>query len=297
MAFLTIFTAPKQFSDSHINIIQRNAIQSWQHLGPEVDVLLVGKEEGMQTVANKLGIRQLLDVKRNAWGTPLVSSIFQLAREASESAHLAYVNADILLLPEVVEATRQVASQAERFLIVGQRWDLEVTSPLTYENGWDQCLRERTLSEGDIHPPAGSDYFIFPRELFLDMPDFAIGRAGWDNWMIYKALKSGWHVVDATKTLMVIHQNHDYRHLPGGVPHYDLEETKINASLGGGYGNMFMTLDTNYELINGQLKRSRWTRDRLLRRLERLFYPSDDQNHGLDWRISRFFRRLRRGVL
>ena len=297
MAYLTIFSAPKNFTDSHINIIQRNAIQSWRHLKPDVDVLLVGEEEGMQTVVDEFSIRHLPDVKRNTWGTPLVSSIFQLAREVSDSPYLAYVNADILLMPDIVEATRFVAPKCQKFLMVGQRWDLDVKSPLSFEKDWDQALREQTIREGEIHPPAGSDYFIFPRELFLDMPDFAIGRAGWDNWMIFHAIKSGYYVIDATHTIMVIHQNHDYGHLPGGVPHYDLEETRVNALLGGGYGNMFMTLDTNYELIDGVLKRSRWTRDRILRRLERFFKPKDDDNQGVWWKISRLFRRMRRGVL
>ena len=50
---LTIFSAPKKFTDPHINIIQRNAIQSWQSLGPEVDVILVGEEDRMAEVADE----------------------------------------------------------------------------------------------------------------------------------------------------------------------------------------------------------------------------------------------------
>ena len=47
MPFLTIFTSPKPFSfNPHISIIQRNAIQSWIYLDPEVEVYLMGDEEG-----------------------------------------------------------------------------------------------------------------------------------------------------------------------------------------------------------------------------------------------------------
>jgi hypothetical protein len=244
-----------------------------------------------------LGVRQLPLVERNDWGTPLVSSIFNLARNASESPYLAYVNADILLMPDFVETTRVVAAQTQKFLIVGQRWDLDLPKSLDFSPGWDQRLRARAHAQGELHPPSGSDYFIFPRSHFVDMPDFAIGRAGWDNWMIFNALKKNWHVIDATSSLMIIHQSHDYGHLPGGVPHYDLEETEINAALGGGHSNMFMTLDTNYELVDGDLRRSRWTRDRVLRRLERLFRPQNDEDRGLRWRIARRFRRMRRGVV
>jgi len=297
MSFLTVFSAPKKFIDPHIDIIQRNAIQSWQHLGPDVDVILVGEEDRMAAAVDALGVHHLPEVARNDWGTPLVSSIFELARAASESPYLAYVNADILLMPDFVDIIRKVVSQTSQFLVVGQRWDLDVTQPMLFDPGWDRELRARTRSQGSLHRPSGSDYFIYPRDLFVDMPEFAIGRAGWDNWMIYKALMNRWHVIDATPSLMIIHQNHDYGHLPGGVPHYDLEETEINAALGGGHGNMFMTLDTNYELIDGVVRPSRWTRDRILRRLERLFRPGDDNDRGIRWRIARKFRRMRRGVV
>ena len=78
--FLTIFTAPKPFIDPHISIIQKNAIHSWQNIGKDVDVLLIGDEEGMAEAAFDLGVRHLPDVECNQMGTPLVSSIFDLAR-------------------------------------------------------------------------------------------------------------------------------------------------------------------------------------------------------------------------
>ncbi len=100
---LTIFTAPKPFTDPHIATIQRNAIQSWLHLGPDVEVLLVGDEPGMDEAADQYGVKQLPDVRRNESGTPLVSSIFDLARRESRTPLLTYVNADVLLLPAFVE--------------------------------------------------------------------------------------------------------------------------------------------------------------------------------------------------
>jgi hypothetical protein len=296
MTFLTLFSAPKPFTNPHINIIQRNAIETWTRLGRDVEVILTGDEAGMGEVAAEMGVSHIAEVARNEWGTPLVSSIFSLVREASDSPYLAYVNADILLLPDFIEITRQIAAQSQEFLVVGQRWDVEITELMDFGKDWDQVLKTYTKNHGELHLPAGSDFFIFSRVLFKDMPEFAIGRAGWDNWMIYEALNIGCQVIDATPSLMVIHQNHDYSHLPGGVPHYDLEETRINAALGGGLVNMYMTLDTNYELIDGIIKRPRWTRDRILRRLERWLRPKDDEDRGIRWRLARRFRRMRRGI-
>ena len=100
--------------------------------------------------------------------------------------------------------------------------------------------------------------------------------------------------IDATHDLMIIHQSHDYSHLPGGVPHYDLEETQINAALGGGMHHMYMTLDSSYELIAGKIRPARLTRDRLLRKLERTLHPGVEA--GWRYKLSRRFRRMRRGV-
>ena len=294
--FITIFTAPKAFKDAHVATIQRNAIQSWSHLDPEVEVLLVGDEPGMAEVAAEYGLCRLPGVACSQGGTPLVSSIFTLARQASQAPLLAYLNADILLLPDFVEAARQVSRLAKSFLIVGQRWDLDVRSLLDFSPGWDGRLRSDVESRGKLHMPAGSDYFLFPRDLFTELPDFTIGRAGWDNWMIFHARQRGWPVIDATPSIMVIHQDHDYSHLPGGRPHYEHPESKVNQALAGGSANLYMVLDSDKQLVDGQVRRPRLTLLRLLRLAEVGLTPPGSQRRGLRWKLARPFRRLRRRI-
>jgi hypothetical protein len=295
MPFLTLFSAPKPFTDPHIAAIQRNAIRSWQQLGPEVEVLLVGEEPGLAEASQQLEVRCLQQVRRSPSGTPLVSSIFELARQASQAPLLAYLNADILVLPDFLEAARQVADQSQRFLIVGQRWDLDVRQELEFTTGWEARLRSQIRQRGRLHPPAGSDYFIFRRPSFADMPDFAIGRAGWDNWVIYHALRSGWDVVDATRSIMVIHQDHDYRHLPGGRPHYDHVESQRNQELAGGQAHLYMLLDTNCELSGGKIRPHRPSLLRLIRRLEVRLTP-ENRRQGVQYGLARRLRRLRRSL-
>jgi hypothetical protein len=296
MPTLTIFTAPKPFTDPHIAIIQRNAIRSWTCLGAEVEVLLVGEEDGLAEAAADYSLCLLPNVARNEHGTPLVSSIFGLARQASASPLLAYVNADVLLLPDLVLAAQAVAAQAGRFLMIGQRWDLEVRSPLDFTPGWDERLKVEVKGRGRLHLPAGSDYFVFPRPLFAEMPDFAIGRAGWDNWMIYHARQQGWPVVDATPSVMVVHQDHDYSHLPGGKPHYDLPESQKNTALAGGSANLYMVLDSDRQLIDGKLRPPQLSLIRALRRFEVRLTPPGGERSGLRWFFARRLRRLRRSL-
>lgn len=291
---ITLFSAPKPFTHPHINLIQRNAIQSWLHLGDEVEVFLVGEEAGLAEVAKEYGIIPLPAVKRNDQGTPLVSSIFELARESSRAPLLAYVNGDIILLPDFVQTARSVITQCERFLAVSQRWDLEVKNPLDFSAGWEQRLTLEVSRRGRLHPPAGSDVFLFPRAEFVKIPDFAIGRAGWDNWMIYYACQQGITVIDATPSVTVIHQDHDYSHLPGGKPHYDLEESDHNLSLGGGMRSMYYILDSHFQFKEGRLERPPLTLLRILRKIELWLLPPEEQRHGWRWWLARRFRRARR---
>lgn len=295
-AFITLFSAPKPFTNPHIATIQRNAIQSWLHLGSEVRVLLLGQETGLAEVAAEYGAEHLPDVERNQAGTPLVSSMFAMARQASQSPLLACVNADILLLPDFVKGARQVLDQAENFLLIGQRWDLDVRYLLDFSPGWDQRLRADVYRRGRRHLPAGSDYFVLPRPLFAEMPDFAIGRAGWDNWMIYQARRQGWPVVDGTPDIMAIHQDHDYSHLPDGKPHYDLPESHHNTALAGGSANLFMVLDSDRQLRGGKLRSPRVSLVWALRRAEVWLTPTDGQRQGTRWSLARQARRLRRRI-
>src|SRR5829696_1425730 len=106
MPLITLFSAPKPFTDPHIATIQRNAIKSWTLL-PDVEVILLGEETGLAEAARELGVKHIPNVARNDSGTPLISSMFQLARENSNSDLLCIINADMILMPDFLEAAKQ----------------------------------------------------------------------------------------------------------------------------------------------------------------------------------------------
>lgn len=255
MPLLTLFTAPKPFVDPHIAMIQRNTLRNWLALGEEVEIVVIGDEPGIAEVCQELGIRHLPDVRCNEKGTPLISSIFDLARTVNESPFLAYSNADILFLPDFVDAVHSISTDKKRFLVVGQRYDLDVTESLDFSGDWPEALRDQVTENGRLHGQTGSDYFIYPRACFKQIPDFAVGRAGWDNWMLFHTRWQNWPLVDGTRAVTVIHQNHDYSHLPGGVRHYFQPETAVNLELAGGRRTIFTLGDVTHRLIGKQLSR------------------------------------------
>ena len=268
MPLITFFSAPKPFTNPHIAMIQRNAIKSWTLLD-DVEVILLGDEVGLAEVAKEFGVRHFPNVKVNESGTPLISSMFEIARENSTSELLCIVNADMILMSDFVEAAKWVKGQRSEFVLLSQRWDYDIASSLDFAEGWESRLRESVRKQNQLHRPAGSDFFLFPKNCYQDIPHFTIGRAGWDNWMIYKARAEHWAVIDCTPSVMIAHQNHDYSHLPDGKPHYEHPETNENIRLAGGQANVRYTiLDATHQLADGTLIRPKMTTLRLTRKLE-----------------------------
>jgi hypothetical protein len=289
MPLITIFTAPKPFTHPHIRIIQRNAIQSWMQL-KDVSVILIGEEVGLAETAAEFGLRHLSGIARNEKGTPLVSSVFALARQATDSPLLCYANADMILMPDLITAVKQVMDQLPSFLVVGQRWNLDITEPLDFRHGWEESLRTLAITRGEFYTPWGVDFFVFPREQYKEIPEFAIGRPTWDNWMLYHAHSKGWLTVDVTRSVVAVHQNHDYSHLPGNKPSYGSEEAKWNLALAGGRRRKFNIMDTDRELIKGKIHRPRLSLGRVFRRLERVFVT--ESMAGYRGQIAIYFGRL-----
>ena len=249
-------------------MIQRNAIKSWTLL-PDVEVILLGEEQGLAEAAREFGVKHIPHVKRNANGVPLISSMFKLARESSSTDLFCIINADMVLMPDFVEAARRSRLQRDKYVLLSQRWDYDIEASIDFANGWESRLRESVRKQNQLHRPAGSDFFLFPKSCYQDIPNFAIGRAGWDNWMIYKARKENWAVIDCTPSVTIVHQNHDYSHLPEGKPHYEHPETNENIRLAGGQANVRYTiLDATHQLADGKLVRPKMTSLRFTRKFE-----------------------------
>jgi len=265
---ITIFSAPKPFVDVHISMIQANAIQSWKALGEGVEVLLIGEEPGLLEAASELSVPLLPIRSRAQSGAPLINELFQAAREASNFSIMCYVNTDIILLDDFLPSVSLVVDRFPEFLIVGNRWDLDVQKSIVIQSRWTQEIRSMVSARGRRHSPMGSDYFVFNRTQFADIPAFTLGRSGWDNWMMYKARLEGIPLLDASAAITAVHQEHDYAHLPDGKPHYRHPESMQNIELAGGYEAMFRLRDANWILYQQTIRRKHCSEWEWPRKLE-----------------------------
>lgn len=192
---LTIFSTAKAIRHQ-----EDNAIRSWLELRPRPQIIFFCNERGAWPID--------VDYQPCNVDPPKVASLFARARKRAIHPVMAYVNADILLGQDCMEIINLVYQALSAFLIVGHRWNVRTTGPTIFSPGWQEGL----MRAGQPHRMTGADYFIFPKILHLDIPDFYVGRWAWDNWMILDAVRRGVPVVDATDSLYALHQHHLWAH-------------------------------------------------------------------------------------
>jgi hypothetical protein len=264
---LTLFAIPKAFQ-GHIDLIQRNAIQSWTLLRPRPEIILLGDDAGTAEVAAEFGLQHIPDIGRNDQGTPLMSSLFEIAQQVSKTPLYAYVNSDIILLDDFMQAIQQVPFK--QFMLTGQRWNLDISETLNPEENWQNGWRDRAIHSGQLEGHQAMDYFVFTENTYTEIPDFAIGRLCWDNWMLYKALNLNIPLIDATPMVTAIHQNHDYNHHPQGRQgvFHGVEASRNLKLLGGEHYTYFMLDLATWQLTPNGLQRPVWTWERIDRYLD-----------------------------
>ena len=245
---LTIFAWPKPFR-GHIATIQRNAIGSWARLRPSCQILLFGSEEGTAETAREFDVCHVPDVARNEYGTLLLDDVFEKARKLSNYELLCYINCDIVLMNDFIQGVKEVSQWRKRFLMIGECRNLDITDLTFNRPNWEEYLRAEALQRGRRRGPYANDYFVFPRDFYEHLLPLALGRAYFDHWLIWKARALKAAVVDATPTVLAVHQNHDYSHISGGKDwSYHGEEAKRSMELIGGRRHCAYTHDATHRL-------------------------------------------------
>lgn len=240
---LTLFSIPKQFQGEAATH-QHNALLSWSALG--VEIALLGNEGGVAEAAQAFGAHHLPEIRRNEQGTPLLDDAFASVDRVFGHGLRCFVNADIVLFPDLVAVAARASSPA---LLVGETLELEVDARLDAESIGELGGRARAM--GTPRGPAAIDYFVFPSELFGEIPPFAVGRAGFDNWLIWRARQVA-RVIDVSARVLAVHQTHDYGHLRGGrTQAYYGDEAARNVALAGGRRHIYTRHDASHRVTPG----------------------------------------------
>jgi hypothetical protein len=246
---LTMLAVPKAFK-GHIATIQRNAIRSWLEIRPKAQVILFADEEGTAEIAKELGVQHVPGVARNGHGTPLLDGVIREGRRLARHPMLCYVNCDIILTSEFVRAVEEVSKKLEKFLGVARRINVDVREPLPFGADWEADLASEVQARGVMASEAYIDIFIFPSSCYQKVPAFAVGRPWFDHWFIKAAHNGDMPVVELTAVAPLIHQNHDYGHVDGGMEAiWRSEETQKNLELYGKIVHDYTLADVTHEIF------------------------------------------------
>jgi hypothetical protein len=254
---ITIFSIPKPFLGK-IATIQRNAIKSWTLLHPDCEVILFGDEEGTLGIVKEFDIRHEPEVLRNNRGTPFINSIFDQAQEIASNNILCYVNCDIILTSDFMEAVKHIVSWKRKpLLMVGERQEVDFDRTLDFNRpNWESYIHKDVRQCGKPGGLFALDYFVFFNKTlyYKCMPPFFIGRPSWDNWMIWRARSLGIPVIDASLDVTALHQNHDYSHHPEGEKGFRSgAEAKYNLKLAG-WDRIYSLKDATHVIEKNHLK-------------------------------------------
>ena len=267
---ITIFTTPKNFKDI-FNKIQYNALSSWRAISPDIEIIIFGDSKGSKAAAAKINAKYIPEVRCSPRGVPFLSDLFYKAEKIAKFSILVYNNADIILPKNFLSVVQNAAKEFTKLLMVGYRWDMDVKNIINFQDPIEnELFWERSKKESIKHGCTGSDYLVFRKNSFRNIPDLVIGRPGYDNWLIWKARRSFIPVIDISNEVMVIHQNHNYRAYtdPKLFPEPD---SIMNKNIHG--DRTLNLLDTNYHLINGKVEKKHFKefKNRNLGKLPKIF--------------------------
>jgi hypothetical protein len=186
---------------------------SWLHLVPGCEIILFGDEEGIMEIAKEFNLIHIPKIRKTRYGTPFLNDVFLQAQQIAHNAVMCYCNADIIFFKAIIDAVKKIP--LKEYLMVGERWDVDITTPLDpSREKWAEDLFNYSQEHHTLLDFMGMDYFIFPKGMLLNILPFIVGRRGWDNWLIFHVRQRRIPVIDATPVVHVVHQNHNYSHIP-----------------------------------------------------------------------------------
>ena len=261
---ITLFATTKDFTGIY-KTIQLNALKSWRSISNDIEIIIFGDSKGSEEAAEVVGAEYIPNVKCSDQGTPLLSDLFQQADKRAKYSILTFINADIILPENFFDEVMTVSKCFNKFLMVGHRWDMDVNDIIEFDNDNEQNnFWERVKIDSEKHVCTGIDYFVYKRNQWKKLPNFIIGRPGFDNRLIWKARRKLFPVVDGTESIQVVHQNHSVNKF------YKVEGEK-NKKLHN--KKTLNILDAPYSLFDGKVvkKKDMEFNIRNLHRLPRIF--------------------------
>ncbi|XP_069134438.1 uncharacterized protein [Argopecten irradians] len=207
---ITLFTSWRTFPDRYK--VYNNTLRNWLTLQPHVRLLLFS-DEHIPNKYKQLGWT-VIPLKHQIKGHAVLKYMFLEAMELVQNSQLyGFSNGDLLFTRSLIDSLLAITTSPllnnRTYMVVGRRMN---TPNVTREeaSSWENIVK--ASKRGQLMPATyGIDYFFTtPKYNWQSVPDVQIGRYYYDNWVVYDARRRGYKVIDATGSLLAVHQNAPY---------------------------------------------------------------------------------------
>ena len=209
LALITLFTTFRNAEAKAATY--RNTIRNWGLLAPYVRPVLyytVG-DDYLTEFARMHGWAVYKCPRVGKRDLPILRSMFLHAQSINRTTTFyGYANSDILFDRNLVSTLEGLKNDSYRFkqlLVIGTRvnYQFKQNHEIHSLTSIYQYVRNGTLFNQNAQ-----DYFISTHSGYPwdSIPDFVVGRVGYDNWLVATAVRRNISVVDATPTLSALHQ-------------------------------------------------------------------------------------------
>lgn len=204
---LTLFSSWPTKAEKYL--CHNNTLRNWALLKPLIQPVVFTNETSLAEKAIEMGWGAL-PVRKAGRGVPILKYMYQDVKEIYRSPFYAFANGDILFTDSLIKSLKKILnstkiSKDNPLMIVGRRTNVqEVTSQEA--NTWTNVIKT-AKTRGKVYTEWAEDYFITSADYpWKDIPEVVIGRRAYDNWLVTNARKQKHVTIDATETLLALHQ-------------------------------------------------------------------------------------------
>ncbi len=194
--------------------IHNTMLRNWASLAPALlPVLFVTPRDDptWSRRAEELGWK-VEEAPRLNEGVPVLKDMFQVAAHKYPSTYVGFANADNLFGNSLIATLDGLTEQHwslvhhRKSLIVGRRRNFNES--LLGEDNFSPEFVDRIAPKLELYTTGAQDYFIFSQNsgfCWENVPDFVVGRIGYDNWLVVQAQLWNLTLIDATNTINDVH--------------------------------------------------------------------------------------------
>jgi len=215
---ISFVTAFKKFKPPYSRI-QHSVMYSWranniETFTPENEVGIKEACQGYSNVKMIPGVKRARELGFSNQ-SPIVKDMIAKALPLVNTTMIGLVNSDIIIESDFSERVEKIVRKyGYDIYLIGTRYNIPLDTLIDSEKSYEKVLKEKREM---FDTSTSSDIFIASkftwRKIIHEMPEFILGRYGWDNWLHTIAEIKDYRRFNCTKALTTLHCEHDHRHI------------------------------------------------------------------------------------